>query len=87
MESFAGEYHSVFKGQGMEFDEVRPYNPGDEVRRIDWNVTARTGTPFIRRYHEERESTVMLVVDASGNSSSPTRYGYSPYTVLNASRA
>ena len=67
MESFAGEYHSVFKGQGMEFDEVRPYNPGDDVRRIDWNVTARTGSPYVRRYNEERESTVMLVVDASGS--------------------
>ena len=67
MDSFAGEYHSVFKGQGMEFDEVRPYYPGDEVRRIDWNVTARTGTPFVRRYQEERESTVMLVLDASAS--------------------
>lgn len=67
MDSFAGEYHSVFKGQGMEFDEVRPYYPGDEVRRIDWNVTARTGNPFVRRYQEERESTVMLVVDASAS--------------------
>jgi uncharacterized protein (DUF58 family) len=67
MENFAGEYHSVFKGQGMEFDEVRPYSPGDDIRRIDWNVTARTGNPYVRRYHEERESTVMLVVDASGS--------------------
>jgi uncharacterized protein (DUF58 family) len=67
MDSFAGEYHSVFKGQGMEFDEVRPYYPGDDVRRIDWNVTARTGTPFVRRYQEEREATVMLVVDASAS--------------------
>ena len=67
MDSFAGEYHSVFKGQGMEFDEVRPYYPGDDVRRIDWNVTARTGSPFVRRYQEERESTVMLVVDASAS--------------------
>jgi uncharacterized protein (DUF58 family) len=67
MDSFAGEYHSVFKGQGMEFDEVRPYYPGDDVRRIDWNVTARTGYAFVRRYQEERESTVMLVVDASAS--------------------
>lgn len=67
MDRFAGEYHSVFKGQGMEFDEVRPYYPGDEVRRIDWNITARAGTPFIRRYKEERELTVMLVVDASAS--------------------
>ncbi len=66
-DTFAGDYHSVFKGQGMEFDEVRLYSPGDEVRRIDWNVTARMGTPYVRRYHEERELTVMLVVDASGS--------------------
>ena len=67
-DNFAGRYHSVFKGQGMEFDEVRPYNPGDDVRRIDWNVTARMGSPYVRRYHEERETTVMLVLDASGSS-------------------
>ena len=67
MDSFGGDYQSVFRGQGMEFDEVRPYNPGDEVRRIDWNVTARTGEAYVRRYREERESTVMLVVDASGS--------------------
>ena len=66
-DSFAGEYHSVFKGLGMEFDEVRPYYPGDEVRSIDWNVTARMGQPFVKRYVEERELTVMLVVDASGS--------------------
>ena len=66
-DTFAGDYHSIFKGQGMEFDEVRLYSPGDEVRRIDWNVTARMGTPYVRRYHEERELTVMLVVDASGS--------------------
>ena len=66
-DSFAGEYHSVFKGRGMEFDEVRPYYPGDEVRTIDWNVTARTGQPYVKRYVEERELTVMLVVDASGS--------------------
>jgi len=66
-DSFAGEYHSVFKGLGMEFDEVRPYYPGDEVRSIDWNVTARMGQPFVKRYVEERELTLMLVVDASGS--------------------
>ncbi len=66
-DSFAGEYHSVFKGRGMEFDEVRPYQPGDEVRTIDWNVTARMGQPFVKEYVEERELTVMLVVDASGS--------------------
>lgn len=66
-DSFAGEYHSVFKGQGIEFDEVRPYLPGDEIRTIDWNVTARMGSPYVKRYVEERELTVMLMVDASGS--------------------
>jgi uncharacterized protein (DUF58 family) len=66
-DSFAGDYHSVFKGRGMEFDEVRPYQPGDEVRTIDWNVTARMGQPFVKQYVEERELTVMLMVDASGS--------------------
>ena len=64
-DTFAGEYHSVFKGRGMEFNEVRQYHPGDDVRTIDWNVTARTGEPHIKSYSEERELTVMLVVDAS----------------------
>jgi uncharacterized protein (DUF58 family) len=64
---FAGEYRSVFKGQGMEFAEVREYLPGDEVRSIDWNVTARMRRPFVKRYIEERELTVMLVVDLSGS--------------------
>jgi uncharacterized protein (DUF58 family) len=63
----AGEYHSVFKGQGIEFDEVRPYQEGDDVRTIDWKVTARTGTLHVKRYSEERELTVMLVVDVSGS--------------------
>ncbi len=66
-DSFAGEYHSVFKGRGMEFEEVRPYQPGDDVRTIDWNVTARTGEPYVKRFVEERELTVMLVVDASAS--------------------
>jgi uncharacterized protein (DUF58 family) len=66
-DSFAGEYHSIFKGRGMEFDEVRPYQIGDEIRTIDWNVTARTGEPYVKRYVEERELTVMLVVDASAS--------------------
>ena len=66
-DSYAGEYHSIFKGRGMEFDEVRPYQVGDEIRTIDWNVTARTGEPHVKRYVEERELTVMLVVDASGS--------------------
>ena len=64
---FTGEYRSVFKGQGMEFSEVREYQPGDEVRSIDWNVTARMGRPFVKRFIEERELTVMLVVDLSGS--------------------
>ena len=63
----AGEYHSVFKGRGMEFDEVREYAPGDEIRDIDWNVTARTGRPFVKRYVEEREQTVVFVVDVSAS--------------------
>ena len=66
-ESFAGAYHAVFKGQGMSFEEVRPYLPGDEVRSIDWNVTARTGEPHVKRFIEERELTVMLLVDLSGS--------------------
>ncbi|HEV7991619.1 MAG TPA: DUF58 domain-containing protein [Gemmatimonadaceae bacterium] len=64
---FTGEYRSVFKGQGMEFAEVREYQAGDEVRSIDWNVTARMGRPFVKRYIEERELTVMLAVDLSGS--------------------
>src|SRR5210317_2036534 len=64
-DSFAGEYHSVFKGRGMEFDEVREYLPGDDVRTIDWNVTARTGVPYVKKFVEERDQTVMFVVDAS----------------------
>lgn len=64
---FAGEYESVFKGRGMEFDEVRPYQPGDEVRTIDWNVTARMGHPYVKRFVEERELTVMLIVDMSAS--------------------
>ena len=67
-DTFSGAYQSVFKGQGMEFQEVRPYNPGDEIRFIDWNVTARMGTPYIRQYREQRERTVMLVLDASQSS-------------------
>ena len=65
--TFAGEYESVFKGQGIEFDEVREYQPGDDTRAIDWNVTARTGVPFIKRFVEERELIVMFLVDMSGS--------------------
>ena len=64
---FAGQYHSTFKGRGIEFDEVREYQPGDEIRTIDWNVTARMGRPFIKKFVEERELSVMLVVDASSS--------------------
>ncbi len=63
----SGDYHSVFKGQGIEFDEVRPYIPGDDVRAIDWNVTARTGHPHVKRFSEERELTVVFLVDVSGS--------------------
>lgn len=63
----AGEYHSVFKGQGMEFDEVREYQPGDEIRTIDWNVTARTGHPYVKRFREERELTLLFLVDLSAS--------------------
>ena len=72
-DSFAGEYHSVFKGRGMDFDEVRQYTPGDDVRSIDWNVTARTGEPYVKSYVEERELTVMLVVDVSRSGEFGTR--------------
>jgi uncharacterized protein (DUF58 family) len=73
-DSLAGSYHSVFKGRGMDFDEVREYSPGDEVRTIDWNVTARAGRPFVKKFTEERELTIFLLVDisASGNFGSGT---------------
>ena len=64
---FAGEYHSAFKGQGVEFADVRPYEPGDDVRAIDWNVTARTGSPHIKRFIEERQLTITLAIDASAS--------------------
>ncbi len=66
-EQLSGRYHSVFKGRGMSFDEVRPYAPGDEVRLIDWNVSARTGEVFVKRFVEERELTVLIVADASAS--------------------
>ena len=72
-DGFAGEYQSVFKGRGMEFDEVRQYHPGDDVRSIDWNVTARTGEPYVKSYIEERELTVLLAVDVSGSGDFGTR--------------
>ncbi len=75
-ESFAGEYHSSFKGQGLDFDEFREYQHGDEIRFIDWNVTARMGSPYIRTFREERELTVILAVDVSGS----TVYGSSYFS-------
>jgi uncharacterized protein (DUF58 family) len=70
---FSGEYQSVFRGQGMEFSEVREYEPGDDVRNIDWNVTARTGHPYVKKHVEERELTVVLLVDLSGSEQFGTR--------------
>jgi uncharacterized protein (DUF58 family) len=70
---FSGEYQSVFRGQGMEFSEVREYEPGDDVRNIDWNVTARTGVPYVKKHVEERELTVLLIVDLSGSEQFGTR--------------
>jgi uncharacterized protein (DUF58 family) len=73
--AFAGDYHSVFKGRGMNFEDVREYQPGDEIRAIDWNVTARMGSAFVKKFTEERELTVMLIVDvsASGDFGSTTQ--------------
>lgn len=70
---FAGQYHAAFKGRGMEFEEVREYQPGDDVRTIDWNVTARMGRPFVKSYREERELTVVLLVDVSPSQDFGTR--------------
>ena len=70
---FAGQYESAFKGQGLEFTEVREYQPGDDVRTIDWNVSARFGHPYIKVFHEERELTVMLLLDLSGSQSFGTQ--------------
>ena len=64
---FAGEYHSAYKGRGMAFSEVREYQPGDDVRDIDWNVTARFNRPYVKVYEEERELTVMLLIDVSSS--------------------
>src|SRR5690606_14210031 len=66
---FLGEYHSVFRGRGLEFSEVREYQPGDETRTIDWNVTARMGVPYVKKYVEERELILYLLVDLSASSS------------------
>jgi uncharacterized protein (DUF58 family) len=72
-DAFAGQYVSAFKGRGMEFSEVREYQPGDDIRTIDWNVTARFGHPFVKVFHEERELTVMLLLDVSGSHRFGTR--------------
>ena len=74
-EALSGSYHSAFKGQGIDFEEVREYQPGDEVRSIDWNVTAKMGIPFVKQYREERELTIILTIDisSSGNWSSTNR--------------
>ena len=81
---FSGEYHSVFKGQGIEFVEVREYLPGDDVRTIDWNVSARTGGVFVKKYVEERELTVLLLVDLSGSQRWGTRARFKSEMVVEA---
>ena len=73
-EILAGSYHSAFKGQGIDFEEVREYQPGDEVRSIDWNVTAKVGAPFVKQYREERELTIMIAVDISQSTSYGSTY-------------
>jgi uncharacterized protein (DUF58 family) len=70
---FAGEYHTAFKGKGMAFSEVREYHSGDDIRSIDWNVTARYNTPFVKVFEEEREMTVMLLIDVSASGNFGTR--------------
>lgn len=80
-ESLAGSYHSVFRGRGMEFAEVREYVPGDDVRSIDWNVSARMGHPYVKKFTEERELTVVLLVDASGSE----QFGTGPTTKMQMS--
>ncbi|MCK4574290.1 MAG: DUF58 domain-containing protein [candidate division Zixibacteria bacterium] len=82
---FSGEYHSTFKGQGMEFEEVRQYEPGDDIRLIDWNVTARTGYPHIKKFKEERELSVVLVVDASSSGQFGTRERFKSETAAELS--
>ena len=81
---FSGDYHSVFKGQGIEFVEVREYLPGDDVRTIDWNVSARTGGVFVKKYVEERELTVLLLVDLSGSQRWGTRARFKSEMVIEA---
>ena len=73
---FSGEYHSAFKGRGMTFSEVREYQPGDDIRAIDWNVTARFNHPFVKVFEEEREMTVMLIIDVSGSENFGTQHQF-----------
>ncbi len=82
---FSGEYHSTFKGQGMEFEEVRQYVPGDDIRLIDWNVTARTGEPFIKKFREERELSVVILFDASSSGKFGTRERFKSETAAELS--
>ncbi|MCK4606068.1 MAG: DUF58 domain-containing protein [candidate division Zixibacteria bacterium] len=82
---FSGEYHSTFKGQGMEFEEVRQYEPGDDIRLIDWNVTARTGYPHIKKFKEERELSVVLLFDASSSGRFGTRERFKSETAAEMS--
>lgn len=82
---FSGEYHSTFKGQGIEFEEVRQYEPGDDIRLIDWNVTARTGYPHIKKFREERELSVVLLVDASSSGQFGTRERFKSETAAELS--
>ena len=82
-DALSGEYQSAFKGLGMEFDEVREYQPGDDVRTIDWNVTARTGRPHIKKFVEEREMTVMFMVDASDSKLFGTKQQFKNSTITN----
>lgn len=82
---FSGEYHSTFKGQGMEFEEVRQYVPGDDIRLIDWNVTARTGYPHIKKFREERELSVVILFDASSSGKFGTRERFKSETAAELS--
>src|SRR5215469_7401290 len=79
-EMLAGDFKSIFKGQGMEFDEARHYEMGDDIRSIDWNASARFGTPYVKMYREERELTILLLIDVSPSMHRGliSRHGYSP---------
>ena len=79
---FAGEYHTAFKGRGMAFSEVREYQPGDDIRSIDWNVTARFNNPYVKVFEEEREMTVMLLVDVSASKDFGTQQQMQPWQII-----